>query len=49
MPISRVRQSTTNLAQLGNNLPTRRGNVTSMDMEALALGNRSETAVEIPA
>ncbi|MDR2535841.1 MAG: transposase [Treponema sp.] len=35
-----------NLAQLGNNLPTRRGEVTSIDMAALALGNRSETAGE---
>jgi putative transposase len=38
-----------NLAQLGNHLPTRRGEVTSMDMAALALGNKGETAVEIPA
>jgi hypothetical protein len=49
MPISRVRQSTTNLAQLGNNLPTLRGEVTSMDIAALAFGNGSKTAVETPA
>ncbi|MDR2534456.1 MAG: hypothetical protein LBD29_00310 [Treponema sp.] len=36
------------LEQLGNHLPLRCGKVTSMDMEALVLGNGSETAVEIP-
>jgi hypothetical protein len=30
-------------------LPMGRGEVTSMDIEALALGNKGETAVEIPA
>ncbi|MDR2536542.1 MAG: hypothetical protein LBD29_10990 [Treponema sp.] len=38
-----------NIIKIGNNLPTRRGEVTSVDMEAPALGSKGETAAETPA
>ncbi|MDR2534880.1 MAG: transposase [Treponema sp.] len=46
---NRDKNGAINLAKLGNNLPTRRGEVTSVDMAALALGSKGETAVETPA
>jgi putative transposase len=45
---NRDKNAAMNLAELGNNLPARRGEVTTVDMEALALGNKGETAAETP-
>ncbi|MDR0524649.1 MAG: transposase [Spirochaetaceae bacterium] len=45
----RDRNAAENLAELGKRIPVQRGELTSADMAALALGNKSETAVEIPA
>jgi putative transposase len=38
-----------NLAELGKIIPMQRGKLTSVDMGALALGSKGETAVETPA
>ncbi|MDR0561984.1 MAG: transposase, partial [Spirochaetaceae bacterium] len=46
---NRDRNAAENLAELGKRIPVRRGELKSADMAALAYGNKSETAVEIPA